>query len=95
MWTNFEDQTQPLHLNDKEEQDTKFLMLGDVLTLERKGRPFTKTELSLLEKVEKERASLLPPTISVNPRDLREKELSKRSEKKNFLFVFLKFVKEV
>ena len=43
--------------------ETKFLMVGDVLTVQRAGREFTPVELGLLRKVEMERASLLPSLV--------------------------------
>ena len=48
-----------------EEAGTRFLMVGDVLTVERAGRDFTPVELELLRKVEMERASLLPSLVKV------------------------------
>ena len=48
-----------------EESGTRFLMVGDVLTVERAGRDFTPVELELLRKVEMERASLLPSLVKV------------------------------
>ena len=46
--------------------------------LERKGRNFSELELSLLERVEKERASLLPSRLAKDSKGMREKEVSIR-----------------
>ena len=59
LWANMEDE------EEQEETGTKFLMLGDVLTVERAGRDFSPVELELLRKVEMERASLLPSLVKV------------------------------
>ena len=58
LWANMEGE---------EESGTKFLMVGDVLTVERAGRDFSPVELELLRKVEMERASLLPSLVKVIP----------------------------
>ena len=58
LWANMEGD---------EESGTKFLMVGDVLTVERAGRDFSPVELELLRKVEMERASLLPSLVKVIP----------------------------
>ena len=52
------------------------------------GREFTELELSLLKKVEMERASLLPTLIKANPRDIRERKLQRRC-KINYLSSYL------
>ena len=59
LWANMEGE------RDQEESSTRFLMVGDVLTVERAGRDFTPVELELLRKVEMERASLLPSLVKV------------------------------
>ena len=59
LWANMEGE------GDQEESSTRFLMVGDVLTVERAGRDFTPVELELLRKVEMERASLLPSLVKV------------------------------
>ena len=53
-------------------------MIGDVLTVERKSGNFSALELGLLEKVEKERASLLPATVTARHRERREAGLQRR-----------------
>ena len=59
LWANMEGE------GEQEESRTKFLMVGDVLTVERAGRDFSPVELELLRKVEMERASLLPSLVKV------------------------------
>ena len=53
-------------------------MIGDVLTVERRSGNFSELELGLLEKVEKERASLLPATVAAKHRERRELLLEKK-----------------
>ena len=49
--------------------ETKFMMIGDVLKVERVGGTFNDKELALLQMVEKERVELLPsgPGAQVRP----------------------------
>ena len=53
-------------------------MIGDVLTVERRSGNFSALELGLLEKVEKERASLLPATVTARHRERRVAGLQRR-----------------
>ena len=79
LWSNPSwSEKEPLLYEDPFRAETKFVMLGDMLAVERQGRDFTPLELSLLRKVEMERASLLPALSKINPIDMREKELTKR-----------------
>ena len=79
LWSNPSwSEKETLLYEDPFRSETKFVMHGDLLAVERQGRDFTPLELSLLRKVEMERASLLPALSKTNPIDMREKELTKR-----------------